>query len=193
MREEDLLRLRWIADPRISPEGQRVVFTLVTVDIETDAYRTELWLAQVPASGAALTAPRALTTTGLDSQARWSPDGSQLAFIRKADPEADAQLYVLPMSGGEARAITSLRTGVSSPAWSPDGARIAFLSGHDPARDKPEAKKPKNAPARIVTHPEFRWNGDGFVDPEHLDHLWVVAAEGGEPHRLTLGDRFKES
>jgi len=193
MREDDLLRLRWIADPRISPDGTRVVFTLVSVDTEADAYRTELWLAEVPEGGAPPAPPRALTTRGFDSQARWSPDGSQLAFIRKADAEADAQLHVLPLAGGEARAITSLRTGVSSPAWSPDGARIAFLSGHDPARDTAEASKPKNAPARVVTHPEFRWNAEGFVDLEHLSHLWVVGAQGGEPRRLTQGDQFKET
>ena len=193
MREEDLLRLRWVADPRVSPDGERVVFTLVSVDIDADAYRTELWLAEVPVAGASPIAPRALTTSGRDSQARWSPDGSHIAFVRKADAEADAQLHVLPMRGGEARSLTSLRAGVSSPAWSPDGSRIAFLSGHDPARDTAEAKKPKNAPARVVTHPEFRWNGDGFVDLEHLDHLWVIGVEGGEPQRLTCGDRFKES
>ena len=31
MREDDLLKFRWIADPRISPDGTRVAFTLVRV------------------------------------------------------------------------------------------------------------------------------------------------------------------
>ena len=192
MLEEDLQRLRWIADPQISPDGTRVAFTLVSVDAEADAYRTELWLADVGAPGLAAPPPRALTTRGFDSQPRWSPDGSQLAFIRKADDEADPQLHVLPLAGGEARALTTLRSGVSTPAWAPDGTRLAFLSGHDPARDTAEAKKPKNAPARVITRPEFRWNQEGFVDLEHLDHLWVVGLDGSAPRRLTCGDHFKE-
>ena len=192
MLEEDLQRLRWIADPQISPDGTRVAFTLVSVDAEADAYRTELWLADVGAPGLAAPPPRALTTRGFDSQPRWSPDGSQLAFIRKADAEADPQLHVLPLAGGEARALTTLRSGVSTPAWAPDGTRLAFLSGHDPARDTAEAKKPKNAPARVITRPEFRWNQEGFVDLEHLDHLWVVGLDGSAPRRLTRGDHFKE-
>src|SRR5206468_3622708 len=75
MREDDLLKFRWIADPRISPDGTRVVFTLVRVDAEEDEYRTDLWLAVVPAPGAAPQAPRALTFDGRSLQPRWSPDG----------------------------------------------------------------------------------------------------------------------
>ena len=44
MREDDLLKFRWIADPRISPDGTRVAFTLVRVDVDEDEYRTDLWL-----------------------------------------------------------------------------------------------------------------------------------------------------
>src|SRR5689334_7362850 len=134
MREEDLLRFRWIADPRISPDGKRIAFTLVRVDAEADEYRTDLWLADVPAPGAAPVAPRALTFDGRSAQPRWSPDGDRLAFVRKDETEKKVpQLHVLPLAGGEARALTSLSKGVHSPAWSPDGQRLAFLSGHDPA------------------------------------------------------------
>src|SRR5262245_47772089 len=193
MREEDLLRSRWIADPQISPAGSRVAFTLVRVDTDDDEYRTDLWLANVPSAGAAPEAPRALTFDGRSGQPRWSPDGSSLAFVRRAATEgAKPQLYVLPLAGGEARALTKLEKGASSPAWSPDGRRIAFSSGHDPERDVEGARKPRHEPARIVTRPEFRWNNEGFTDFEHLDHVWVVDAAGGEPRRLTKGGRCKE-
>jgi dipeptidyl aminopeptidase/acylaminoacyl peptidase len=193
MREADLLRFRWIADPRISPDGRRVAFTLVAADAEEDDYRTDLWLAEVPAAGQAAPAPRALTFDGRSSQPRWSPDGTRLAFVRKPEATKPPQLAVLPLTGGEARVLTSFEKGAHSPAWSPDGTRLAFLSGHDPAKDVPERKKPKHEPARVVTRPEFRWNNEGFTDFEHLDHVWVLALEGGEPRRLTCGERFKES
>ena len=193
MREEDLLRFQWIADPRISPDGSRIAFTLVSVDAEADEYRTNLWLCDVPAADGAPAPPRPLTFGGRDSQPRWSPDGSTLAFVRKPNAEDLAQVHLLPLAGGEPRPLTSLKGGASSPAWSPDGRRIAFVSGHNPAVDTPERKKPKHDPARVVTRPEFRWNDEGFVDWDHLEHLWVVAADGGEPRQLTTGSRFKES
>lgn len=193
MREDDLLRFQWIADPRLSPDGTRVAFTLVTVDTEADEYRTNLWLCDVPSDGAPPAPPRELTFGGRDSQPRWSPDGRTLAFVRKGERESPPQVHLLPLEGGEARALTSLKGGAHSPAWSPDGSRLAFLSGHNPAVDTPERKKPKHEPARVVTRPEFRWNDEGFVDWEHLDHVWVVPAAGGEPRQLTCGTRFKES
>ena len=46
MKEDDLLRFVWIADPQISPDGSRIAFTRVEVDREADEYRTRVWLAE---------------------------------------------------------------------------------------------------------------------------------------------------
>ncbi|MEQ1833768.1 MAG: S9 family peptidase [Candidatus Eisenbacteria bacterium] len=191
MREDDLLRLRWIADPQISPDGRSIAFTLVRIDADEDEYRTDLWLIAAD-SLAGPAEPRALTYDGRSAQPRWSPDGAQLAFVRRAEAAKPPQVHVLPLAGGEARALTTLEKGASSPCWSPDGTRIAFLSGHDPVLDVKDVKKPKHEPARVVTTPEFRWNNEGFTDFDHLDHVWVVSAELGEPRQLTRGKRFKE-
>jgi dipeptidyl aminopeptidase/acylaminoacyl peptidase len=191
MLETDLLRLTWIADPQISPDGRRVAFTRVTVDPVADSYLTTLWV--VPTAGGA---PRALTFGGRDSQPRWSPDGGRLAFLRSPGEGKCPQLHVLPMSGGEAVRLTDLPKGASSPAWSPDGRRIAFTSGTDPAADgnttaeaeEREKKKPKKEPARIVTRPFFRLDNQGFYDFAHPDHVWVVDTGGAEkPRQLTAG------
>jgi dipeptidyl aminopeptidase/acylaminoacyl peptidase len=186
MREDDLLRLVWIADPQISPDGTRVAFTRVTVDADTDGYRTSLWLVDV-GSDADPPVARPLTFGVGDSQPRWSPDGHRLAFVRSSAPKEPGQLHVLPMSGGEAVRVCELAKGISEPAWSPDGRRIAFLSGTNPALDDPKREKPKNEPGRVVTRPVFRENGEGFTDFDHLPQVWVVEAEGGPPRPLTRG------
>src|SRR5947209_3565000 len=99
--ETDLYSFQWIADPQISPDGSKVVYTHVTVNKKKDGYDTALWITS--ASGGP---PRQLTEGPRDTSARWSPDGRQLAFTRslekngKPDP---AQIYLLPMQGGEAR------------------------------------------------------------------------------------------
>jgi dipeptidyl aminopeptidase/acylaminoacyl peptidase len=192
MNEDDLLRFEWVADPQISPDGRRVAFVRVAVDREADVYRTSVWMAEIAAATAGGATIRPLTQGTTDGQPRWSPDGASLAFVRSPEPKKPGQLFVLSMSGGEPRALTRLERGVSEPAWSPDGKRIAFLSGTNPEKDRPEAVKPKHEPARVVTRPEFRMNDEGFIDPDHLDHVWVIDAAGGEARPLTRG-RFKES
>src|SRR3989442_5456062 len=79
MREDDLLRFVWDADPQISPDGQRVAFTRVWVDAEADEYRTQVWLAE-PGRAA-----RPWSSGRYDAQPRWSPDGRWLAFVRKSE------------------------------------------------------------------------------------------------------------
>ncbi|MBK8541184.1 MAG: PD40 domain-containing protein [Ardenticatenia bacterium] len=188
MREDDLLRFTWIADPQIAPDGRRVAFTHVAVDAEADEYRTAIWLADLDGDDA----PRPLTYGAGDSQPRWSPDGSLLAFVRKVagqdGKDAQGQIYVLPLVGGEARQVTRLAKGASQPAWSPDGKRLAFLSGTNPAKDEPEPPKPKNVPGRIITRPVWRMNGAGFLDWEHLDQIWVQDLDGETARQLTTGD-----
>jgi dipeptidyl aminopeptidase/acylaminoacyl peptidase len=177
LREEDLLDFVWIADPQISPDGARVAFTRVAVDREKDAYVTSLWIAEAGGDSP----PRALTAGRRDSQPRWSPDGRTLAFVRGGEAKQPSQIWLLPMDGGEAAPLTKLAKGASSPAWSPDGTRLAFLSETNPALDTADAKEPPNEPARIVTRPVFRENGKGFIDPQRLDHVWVVDVKPGAP------------
>jgi dipeptidyl aminopeptidase/acylaminoacyl peptidase len=183
---DDLTALHWIADPQISPDGARVAFTRVWVDQEADEYRSALWL--VNADGTGL---RRLTSGERDAQPRWSPDGLALAFVRATESGKPGQLCVLPMTGGEATVLTQLEKGAADPAWSPDGSRIAFVSRTNPALDDPEKKKPKHEPGRLVTQPVWRWNEEGFIDPERLPHLWIIPSQGGTPRRLTTG-RFGE-
>jgi dipeptidyl aminopeptidase/acylaminoacyl peptidase len=61
MTEDDVLALVWIADPRISPDGTRIAFTRVEVDVKEDKYTTSLWLVGVDGGEArALTADRVI-------------------------------------------------------------------------------------------------------------------------------------
>jgi dipeptidyl aminopeptidase/acylaminoacyl peptidase len=181
VRDDDLLRFTWVADPRMSPDGRRVAFTRVWVDAAADEYRTALSLADASSE------VRPLTFGPKDAQPRWSPDGAWLAFVRSPGGKEPAQLHVLPLEGGEARMACKLAKGASEPAWSPDGRRIAFLSGTNPALDEPEKEKPKHEPGRIVTRPVFRENDDGFLDFDHLSQVWVVEVESGAARPLTSG------
>ncbi|MFJ6427117.1 serine hydrolase [Microbacterium maritypicum] len=123
---DDLLSVRTPEQPALSPDGTRIAFVLRTTDRDGDRDARALW--QVPAAGGT---PSALTYATADSTPVWSPDGSQLAFLRAQD--GPAQIWLLPAAGGEARNLTTLPLGAGAPAWSPDGQRIAFTAPVDGA------------------------------------------------------------
>jgi len=198
--EKDLFAFVWIADPQISPDGSQVAFVKVSVDEKKDQYDTSIWL--VPADGSA--PPRALTTNLRDTSPRWSPDGRTLAFARVVDKDGRTQppqLYLLPLGGGEARAITELPRGAANPVWAPDGKMLAFTSATTPEDLVPTAPaKPGESPhktdIRIVTEAVYRANGvggSGFVDSGRPTQIWTVAvpADGATPSaptRVTSGE-----
>src|SRR5881397_3260165 len=105
--DSDLFAFRWVASPQISPDGRQTAYVLVTVNAKHDGYETSHWL--VNTDGAS--PPRRLTAGLRDGAPRWSPDGSTLAFVRPTDGRP--QLYLLPLSGGEAQQLTDLPKGAS--------------------------------------------------------------------------------
>ena len=117
MKPTDLPLITSVSDPRIHPDGQRIVFVVAGMDIGEDGYRSSLWLWDGEV--------RRLTFGTGDSAPRWSPDGASLAFLRKGPEKTDpAQLAIMPSDGGEAQVITSFGLGVEAPSWSPDGRRL---------------------------------------------------------------------
>lgn len=64
-----------------------------------------------------------------------SPDGTSVVYtLRSTDLDADrgrVDLWMVPVSGGEARQLTTHTANDTSPAWSPDGQHILFLSNRD--------------------------------------------------------------
>ena len=179
---EDVYELVLVSDPRLSPDGATCAFVVTTVDRDESKYQSAIWT--VPIDGSE--PPRRLTYGDRrDAVPRWSPDGTRLAFASNRDNEKAAQLYVLPVEGGEALKLTDLTESVDELAWSPDGTRIAFSSRvRDEAYEEEEDRK--RAPRRITTL-KYRLDSVGWTF-DRPRHLFVVAADGSsEPKQITSG------
>lgn len=74
---------------------------------------------------ATLTAPDS-PVGGSGAIPRWSPDGSQVVFLRVAAPAGRFQMFVMNADGSASRQMTYFPFGLGAPTWSPDGSRIAF-------------------------------------------------------------------
>ncbi len=166
----DLYQLKWVADPRISPDGSLAAYTLVTVAEKGDRYETSLWVVSTDGQSA----PRRLTAGPRDRAPRWSPDGQTIAFVRSTSDTGAAQIYLLPLVGGEAHRLTEVAKGAGAPVWSPDGRTIAFSSTTLPSDSAPEKDK---SDVHVVTRAVYRDNDEGWLDPARHDHIFEVAVD----------------
>src|ERR1700692_4773866 len=146
--EKDLFNFVWIANPQVSPDGSRAVFTRVITDEKHTGYESSIWM--VATSGSET--PLRLTNGKHDVHARWSQDGKYIAFVRGGEKDDSgkprpAQIAILSLAGGEARIITDLPKGAAAAVWSPDSKRIAFLSSTTPQDIEKEQRKKNDAKA----------------------------------------------
>jgi dipeptidyl aminopeptidase/acylaminoacyl peptidase len=170
----DLARQVRLSDPQLSPDGKTLAVIETRADLDSDEFRSEIVLVEL-SSGHIRPLTRERHHAGYP---RWSPSGDRIGFIAQ-DADKNGQLFVLPMSGGDALQLTKGKDGVSQFAWSPDGASIAYAVA-DP---KPELKGEDKF--RTI----FRVGNDDFTISEAVrpTHLWLVPATGGEAKRLTSG------
>ena len=205
----DYYRLVSVAEPAVSPAGAAVAFTVTTVVESKDSRHREIWLE--PSDGA--TPPYRLTSLSTEASSPvWSPDGSLLAFSSRRDSagvQDDDGVWFLRMGalGGEAFRIRGVH---ASPVWSPDGKWIAYTwAGEVPDSVQKNPRRgwvaadaisrgpdPKRFDGRVITHIPYKADGRGFLrdaGSEPRQHVYLVAAGGGEAKQLTDGDIAQRS
>jgi dipeptidyl aminopeptidase/acylaminoacyl peptidase len=179
----DIFELKTVGDPRISPDGAWIAFTVSSLDKKEDASDTDIYM--VPSAGGA---PVKLTSSKKpETSPRWSPDGRYIAFLSGRDGKK-AQVYLLDRRGGDAQQLTDYKTGASAIAWSPDSSKLALLvPDPDPDDPNPDADaKDKKPRPHVITRLQFMRDGEGYLNEvkRHI-HVFDVAAKKDVP--LTTG------
>ncbi len=183
----DLLKVRRVSDPQVSPKGDMIAYTIGDVDRNANKIITQIYV--VPIGGGEA---RQLTNAPQSSTSpRWSPDGSRLAFISARD--GGAQIWTIDISSGELKKVTEISTGAGDPIWSRDGRWLAFTSEvypecHNDAcnKQRAEAASQSKVKARLIDNLLYRhWNA--WAEGKRT-HLFVISSDGGEARELTPGD-----
>ena len=185
----DLFELEWVTEPRISRDGSHIVYRRMGFDKLRDRRRGQLWLVDTRSGE-----QQRLTSSPRDEQAaRWSPDGSRIAYLSSAGEDAGTEIYVHWLAGGQSARITRVAGKPTHLRWSPDGRHIAFAMQVDakPPVVAEALKKPEGAewakPARITDRLYHERDGSGYLKPG-FSHVFVVPAEGGTARQITTGD-----
>jgi len=173
----DVAKIVSVSDPQISPDGKTIVVVVSRANVEQDRIERELVQVDI-ASGTQHPLTYERKTVG---SPRWSPTGDRLAFTANdgAGKDAKPQIFVLSMSGGEARRISDAPEGIEQFAWRPDGRDIAYVTSDEPANKK-EIEKHNDA---------FEVGDNDYLTTEapQPSHIWLISADGGKAKRLTSG------
>ena len=172
---DDAINLARVSDPRISPDGERVLFSRSELDWEENERITALWVVNADGSDA-----RRFTSEDGDSGARWSPDGRWVAFLRSTEGEdRTRQVFIMRTDGGEARALTEHPTAVRSFQWG--DANSIFYLANDSLPEEEEERREDGYDAIFVDEaPNGQTRGE-------WSSLWRIGldSEDSEAKRLT--------
>jgi dipeptidyl aminopeptidase/acylaminoacyl peptidase len=187
----DLFRLREVGAVKLSPDGTRVAYTVVSNDGPGRPY-PQIWIMSLADGKTARIGGEGEPSGG----AVWSPDSQWLAYQGRVSDQAG--LVVAHADGTGPRFLAAM-SGTNSPiqyegnsiSWSPDSKQIAFASA-TPGPETAEATGDPVVISRYLYKPDYGEGMTRFNDNRRL-HIFVVDAGGGPVRQLTSGTHSEHS
>jgi dipeptidyl aminopeptidase/acylaminoacyl peptidase len=188
---EDMMKLKRVEEPAVSPDGRWVLFAEVDVDLKANTKTPHVWVVpldtHVSQKQGDVGHPAAEKEIISDQDAdrpRWAPDGKRFAFV--STKEGGSQIWIADFDDATGtvtgkRKLTDIATEADGELWSPDGKNILFVSSVYPECDggsieetacneqKLKQSKESKVSAQIFTHLLYRhWNGYKESRRSHL-------------------------
>ncbi|MGB3578691.1 MAG: S9 family peptidase, partial [Candidatus Sulfotelmatobacter sp.] len=174
---EDMMKLKRVGEPVVSPDGKWVIFSVVDVDLEANTKTPHIWI--VPTAGGQ---EREIIADQDADRPRWRPDGTSFAFISTKEggsqiwiAEFDSATGTVPKKGR----LTDIATEASGETWSPNGKFLIFTSDVYPECDEQPDELACNA-NKVHEHENSK------VKALVFDHLlyrhWNAYKEGKRSH-----------
>ena len=192
---EDMMQLKRIAEPTVSPDGKWVAFSAVDVNLEENSKTPHLWIVSLGGGEA-----RRLTPAGGagEDRIRFAPDGKRVIFESPRDG-GSTQVWVQDFDSaggnlsGEPKKVTSLSTEASGGTWSPDGRSVLFRSSVFPdcandACNKQRDDERAKSKVKAMTFDRLMFRHWMHFDDGKRSHLFIVPLEGGAARDLTPGN-----
>ncbi len=191
LRSTDLYKFHSVVDVRLSPDGDRLAYSVESYDRPGRPY-TQVWIMQL----ANRRSVRVGAADGISSDPHWSPDGSSLAYLAN---EGDKRgVFVSNRDGAQQQFLSQvLDTNAPLPfigdmiSWSPDSKRIAFISA-TPGPETADAGGDPIVITRYLYKPNWLEGLTRFNDNRRL-HIFVVDIQSKQMRQLTTGKTYEHS
>ncbi len=186
---DEMLKLRRVSDPQLSPDGTRVAFVVTQVNQQANSRASHVWTVKTTGGEPV----QVFASEKSEDTPRWSPDGKRLAFVSTRDGASQIWIGEVDDPGVTPRKVTTIATEAAGVKWSPDGRWLAFTSDVYPEcatldcnQKTLAAHEGNTVKGRVLEGLLFRhwtaWKEGRF------SHLFLVPADGSQPPRdLTPG------
>lgn len=181
----DVFSLEYVSNPKISPNGRKVLYVRNFKDIMTDKNYSNIWIINFDGTN------NTPLTTGNqnDFDPTWSNSGDKFTYKSNSDDSVQLYLHVLDQKSNQK--LTNLQKSVSSVSWSEDDEYLVFTSFVEKSSSsfikmpiKPKGAK-WNKPAIEINDIKYRSDGRGYLT-QGFSQIFILPVEGGTPRQITF-------